>query len=43
MESTEYPPMSGSNTICTVTAILETGILPIREPRRGSPSSRRPG
>lgn len=32
MESTEYPPMSGSNTICTVTAILETGILPIREP-----------
>jgi proline racemase len=32
MESTEYAPMSGSNTICTVTAILETGILPIREP-----------
>jgi proline racemase len=32
MESTEYPPMSGSNTICTVTAILETGILPIKEP-----------
>ena len=32
MESTEYPPMSGSNTICTVTAILETGILPMREP-----------
>jgi len=32
MESTEYPPMSGSNTICTVTAILETGILPVREP-----------
>jgi proline racemase len=32
MESTEYPPMSGSNTICTVTAILETGLLPIREP-----------
>jgi len=32
MESTEYPPMSGSNTICTVTALLETGILPIREP-----------
>ena len=24
--------MSGSNTICTVTAILETGILPMREP-----------
>ena len=32
MESTEYPPMSGHNTICTVTAILETGILPMREP-----------
>ncbi len=32
MESTEYPPMSGSNTISTVTAILETGILPMREP-----------
>ncbi|MBM3489918.1 MAG: hypothetical protein FJX68_05620 [Alphaproteobacteria bacterium] len=32
MESTEYPPMSGSNTICTATALLETGILPMREP-----------
>ncbi len=32
MESTEYPPMSGSNTICTVTALLETGIVPMREP-----------
>jgi proline racemase len=32
MESVEYPPMSGSNTICTVTAILETGILPMRGP-----------
>jgi len=32
MESTEYPPMSGSNTICTVTALLETGIVPLREP-----------
>ncbi len=32
MESTEYPPMSGSNTICSVTAILETGILPMEEP-----------
>jgi len=30
MESEEYPAMSGSNTICTVTAILETGILPMR-------------
>lgn len=32
MEQTEYPPMSGSNTICTVTVLLETGILPMREP-----------
>lgn len=32
MESTEYPPMSGSNTICTVTVLLETGMLPMQEP-----------
>lgn len=32
MEQAEYPPMSGSNTICTVTVLLETGILPMREP-----------
>jgi len=32
MEQTEYPPMSGSNTICVVTVLLETGILPMREP-----------
>lgn len=32
MESEEYPPMSGSNTICTVTVVLETGIVPMREP-----------
>lgn len=32
MESTEYPPMSGSNTICTATVILETGIHPMTEP-----------
>jgi len=32
MESTDYPPMSGSNTICTVTVLLETGIVPMREP-----------
>jgi proline racemase len=31
-EQTEYPPMSGSNTICTVTVLLETGILPMTEP-----------
>lgn len=32
MEQTEYPPMSGSNTICVVTALLETGMLPMTEP-----------
>jgi proline racemase len=32
MEPTEYPPMSGSNLICTVTVLLETGILPMTEP-----------
>jgi proline racemase len=32
MEQTEYPPMSGSNTICVVTVLLETGMLPAREP-----------
>ncbi|PCH66560.1 MAG: hypothetical protein COC12_12875, partial [Rhodobacteraceae bacterium] len=32
MEQTEYPPMSGSNTICVTTVLLETGILPMTEP-----------
>jgi len=32
MESTEYPAMSGSNTICVATVLLETGILPMTEP-----------
>lgn len=32
MESEFYVPMSGSNTICTVTVLLETGILPMSEP-----------
>ncbi len=32
MEQVEYPAMSGTNTICTVTALLETGMLPMREP-----------
>jgi proline racemase len=32
MEQTEYPPMSGSNTICVVTVLLETGMLPMVEP-----------
>lgn len=32
MEQTEYPPMSGTNTICVVTVLLETGMLPAVEP-----------
>jgi proline racemase len=32
MESTEYPVMSGSNTMCVATVLLETGILPVEEP-----------
>ncbi|MGI9604586.1 MAG: proline racemase family protein [Acidimicrobiales bacterium] len=32
MEQTEYPPMSGSNTICVVTALLETGMIEMIEP-----------
>ena len=32
MEPTEYPAMSGSNTICTTTVLLETGMLELVEP-----------
>jgi proline racemase len=32
MEQVEYPGMSGTNTMCVVTALLETGILPMAEP-----------
>jgi proline racemase len=32
MEQVEYPGMSGTNTICVVTALLETGRLPMTEP-----------
>jgi len=32
MEQTDYPPMSGSNTICVATVLLETGMVPMREP-----------
>jgi len=32
MEQTEYPPMSGTNTICVTTALIETGMVPAREP-----------
>ena len=32
MEPTEYPPMSGSNTMCVATVLLETGVIPMVEP-----------
>src|SRR6188508_2054003 len=32
MEPTEYPGMSGSNTICVATVLLETGMVAMREP-----------
>ena len=32
MEQVEYPGMSGTNTICVVTVLLETGLLPMQEP-----------
>src|SRR5712691_3394659 len=32
MEPTEYPAMSGSNTICVATVLLETGMIELREP-----------
>ncbi len=32
MEQVEYPGMSGTNTMCVVTVLLETGMLPMREP-----------
>src|SRR5919198_5327999 len=32
MEPTEYPAMSGSNTICVTTVLLETGMVAMREP-----------
>jgi proline racemase len=32
MEPTEYPAMSGSNTICVATVLLETGMVEMREP-----------
>ena len=32
MEPAEYPPMSGSNTICVATVLLETGMVRMREP-----------
>src|SRR6202051_829234 len=32
MEQVEYPGMSGTNTICVVTVLLETGMVPMTEP-----------
>jgi proline racemase len=32
MEQVEYPPMSGSNTICVATALIETGMVAAVEP-----------
>lgn len=32
MEQVEYPPMSGTNTICVVTVLIETGMVRVQEP-----------
>jgi proline racemase len=32
MEQIEYPPMSGTNTICVVTVLIETGMVEVEEP-----------
>ena len=32
MEQTEYPAMSGSNTICVATVLIEMGMVPVTEP-----------
>ena len=32
MEQTEYPAMSGTNTICVTTVLIETGMVPVSEP-----------
>ena len=32
MEPTEYPPMSGSNSMCAATVLLETGMVAMTEP-----------
>jgi len=32
MEQAEYPAMSGSNTICTATVLIESGLVPVTEP-----------
>ncbi len=35
MEPCDTPPMSGSNSICVATVLLETGIIPMTEPVTG--------
>ena len=32
MEQVEYPPMSGTNTICVATVLIEMGMVPVHEP-----------
>ncbi len=32
VEQVEYPPISGSNTLCTATVLLGTGMIPMKEP-----------
>src|SRR3546814_7564017 len=32
MEPAETPPMSGSNSMCVATVLLDTGIIPMQEP-----------
>ncbi len=32
MEQVEYPPMSGTNTICVATVLIEKGLIPVTEP-----------
>src|SRR5262249_23638388 len=32
MEQVEYPPMSGTNTMCVVTTLIETGMVRVTEP-----------
>ncbi len=32
MEQMEYPPMSGTNTICVTTVLIETGMVEVTEP-----------
>lgn len=32
MEQVEYPPMSGTNTMCVATVLIEMGMVPVQEP-----------